>query len=277
MSDKKPQNYCAKVVAESGDNLLIEVPGPFPEGHRLVTAMVHKDKGTVFSMGLTIDRDYLSSFVDYQVRFGMLDRHPTDEEMDSLMRSLSTAMNESVTSIMAAFARMAVSSLGSDERSIEAARVDSATAGLLKMYKNITGHTADKETMANIRTDVEEYIANIDELPEDMSLMDVAKAHEDHLQEILDKYAPISEEERVALNLSDAFKGNGDLSAALSVYITHHASYMDTEQADNVVKKCVTSIFEERTASFGEMLAHLKKVMQHYGVPFDAQFFIDRT
>lgn len=275
MSNGEFQSYCATVIGEAGDKLLIEVPGPFPEGHRMVTAMVAKDTGRIYSMGFTIDREYLQSFIDYQARFGMIDRHPTEDEMDTIMRSLASAFNESATNVMASFARIAVSALGSDPESIHNARIDSAAASLLKAYKSATGEVADKETMEALREDCREYIESIDNIPDNMPLTEVSALHEERLNDILNKYCPTSEEDRVKGMLTDAFRGGSDLNAAIVEYARYYNPDIDTTA---LTKQCIEMIYSGRqTSDFTSLVDNLEAIFQSVEIPFDKAYFIEEN
>jgi hypothetical protein len=213
MSDSMSRHkaYMTTVLEEGDDYIIVEVPSPIPSGHRMVTAKVNKKSGFVEEMILTVPSDHMRAFAGYQVQCGLLERCPTDNELDTLMKRLGYDLVNSSIEAMTSFGTMLQQSLGvSDEQEVRKARITSATMMLVTKVKNWGLNPMDHMDLIN---ETAEEMVGDQGIVEDYS--EVLARHEELVSALRETLKPETVEDRIVSIFTSALTGQGCMIEAI--------------------------------------------------------------
>lgn len=209
MSSDKVSSFLTRVVSETPTHIVVEVPSPFPDGHRMVTACILKESQHVESISITMTAEHFGRFAEYQHRYGLLEREPTAVELDSMMRTLGHVCVETSAELMTTFARLCSHRLGvRDEGEVEAARLASLCAALTAhLSKNgVDVRKLTPEQQARIREYAEEVMSNESIISAD-SYGEVNKRHDEVMDDLLQEFNPIDDETKVVRLIAYSLSG----------------------------------------------------------------------
>jgi hypothetical protein len=213
MSDYSPQHraYMTTVLEEGEDYLIVEVPSMIPSGHRLVTARVNKKTGYVEEMILTVPTEHMRAFAEYQVQCGLLERSPTDNEMDTLMKRLGYDLVNSSIEAMTSFGSMLQQTLGvGDEDDIRQARIVSA---MRLLHNKVKGWGVNPVDHADLLMETAEEMVTESDGEQDYA--DIAVRHDKIIGNLRDTLKPETVEDRSVSIFTIALTGQGCMLEAI--------------------------------------------------------------
>lgn len=207
----------ARIVHEDEERMIVEVPSEVPVAGRMTTAVLLKATNHIESLTLRVPTQLLVDYCEYQVRYGMLEREPTADEMDKIMRYLGAQMVEISGMIMTAFTRHITELLGHPDNSSNEARVESSLDSIMSILakEGVPKECLTPEFRDEVRQELTEFLQ--DDPEDDHSPEEIAKRFNAFLDDLRER-VPCPEEYRHLHLIVRAMGGSGNLLNACVEY-----------------------------------------------------------